>query len=63
MPMARVRHSIIGHGKLEICGLTDERIVLGRPHARSGHACQASRMPMMPLGDQDGWMAPMSGSL
>jgi lysine 2,3-aminomutase len=49
---------IIGHdiGKLEICGMADERIVLKQLHARSGHAGQASRILTIPLGDRDGWV-------
>ncbi|SBV94329.1 KamA family protein [uncultured Alphaproteobacteria bacterium] len=49
---------IIGHdiGKLEICGISDDRIVLKQIHARSGHAEQASRILMQPIDGDAGWV-------
>jgi len=49
---------IIGHdvGKLEICGIVDDQIVLKQIHARSGHAEQASRILMQPIEDDAGWI-------
>lgn len=49
---------IIGHdiGKLEICGMIDDQIVLKQMHARSGHPEQASRIIMQQLDDNAGWV-------
>ncbi|MEG6506081.1 KamA family radical SAM protein [Nitratidesulfovibrio sp. 1201_IL3209] len=49
---------IIGHdvGKLEICGMSGDRIVLKQIHARSGHDDQASRIIMQELDDNAGWV-------
>lgn len=49
---------IIGHdiGKLEICGISGNTIVLKQLHARSGHPEQASRLIMRELDDNDGWL-------
>lgn len=49
---------IIGHdvGKLEICGMADDRIVLKQLHARSGHDDEASRIIMQKLDDNAGWV-------
>lgn len=49
---------IIGHdiGKLEICGISDDRIVLKQIHARSGHADQASRILIQPIDGDAGWV-------
>lgn len=49
---------IIGHdiGKLEICGMIDNQIVLKQIHARSGHSDQASRLIMQELDDNAGWI-------
>ncbi len=49
---------IIGHdvGKLEICGLVDDKLVLKQIHARSGHTAQASRLILHPIGEDDGWV-------
>ena len=49
---------ILGHdiGKLEICGLSDNNIVLKQIHARSGHDGQASRIILLPLDDSAGWV-------
>ncbi len=49
---------IIGHdvGKLEICGMADDRIVLKQLHARSGHDDEASRIIMQELDDNAGWV-------
>jgi len=49
---------IIGHdvGKLEICGMIDNKIVLKQIHARIGHPEQASRIIMQELDDNAGWV-------
>ena len=49
---------IIGHdvGKLEICGMVGDNIVLKQLHARSGHDDQASRIIMQQLDDNAGWV-------
>lgn len=49
---------IIGHdvGKLEICGMSGDNIVLKQIHARSGHDGQASRIIMQELDDNAGWV-------
>jgi len=49
---------IIGHdiGKLEICGMIDNKIVLKQIHARIGHPDQASRIIMQELDDKTGWV-------
>jgi KamA family protein len=49
---------IIGHdvGKLEICGMLGDNIVLKQLHARSGHDDQASRIIMQQLDDNAGWV-------
>ncbi|HEU6436348.1 MAG TPA: KamA family radical SAM protein [Nitratidesulfovibrio sp.] len=49
---------IIGHdvGKLEICGMADDKIVLKQLHARSGHDDEASRIIMQELDDNAGWV-------
>lgn len=49
---------IIGHdiGKLEICGMIDNKIVLKQLHARSGHGEQSSRIIMQELDDNAGWV-------
>ncbi len=49
---------IIGHdiGKLEICGMSEGKIVLKQIHARSGHSDQASRVIIQDLDDKAGWV-------
>ena len=49
---------IIGHdiGKLEICGMIDNKIVLKQIHARIGHPEQASRIIIQELDDNAGWV-------
>jgi len=49
---------IIGHdiGKLEICGMIDDKIVLKQMHARIGHPEQASRIIVQHLDDNAGWV-------
>ncbi|HWR02505.1 MAG TPA: KamA family radical SAM protein [Humidesulfovibrio sp.] len=49
---------IIGHdiGKLEICGMAGNQIVLKQMHARIGHPEQASRIIMQELDDNAGWV-------
>jgi KamA family protein len=49
---------IIGHdiGKLEICGMSEGRIVLKQMHARIGHPEQASRIIIQDLDDNAGWV-------
>lgn len=49
---------IIGHdiGKLEICGMVGENIVLKQMHARIGHPEQASRIIMQKIDDEAGWV-------
>lgn len=49
---------IIGHdiGKLEICGMTDGKIVLKQMHARIGHPEQASRLILLDVDDNAGWV-------
>ena len=49
---------IIGHdiGKLEICGMINDQIVLKQMHARSGHPEQASRIIIQKLDDNAGWV-------
>ncbi len=49
---------IIGHdiGKLEICGMAGDSIVLKQIHARSGHSEQASRIIIHDLDDDAGWV-------
>jgi len=49
---------IIGHdiGKLEICGMVGNQIVLKQMHARIGHPEQASRIILQDLDDNAGWV-------
>jgi KamA family protein len=49
---------IIGHdiGKLEICGMFENKIVLKQLHARSGYSEQSSRIIMQELDDNAGWV-------
>lgn len=49
---------IIGHdvGKLEICGMFENKIVLKQLHARSGYSEQSSRIIMLELDDNAGWV-------
>lgn len=49
---------ILGHeiGKLEICGLIDDRLVLKQLHARSGHDEEASRIILQRIDDDAGWL-------
>jgi lysine 2,3-aminomutase len=49
---------ILGHdiGKLEVCGIVDDSIVLKQIHARSGHDEQASRIIMQPIDGTAGWV-------
>ncbi|GAB6125793.1 KamA family radical SAM protein [Humidesulfovibrio idahonensis] len=49
---------IIGHdiGKLEICGMAGNQIVLKQIHARIGHPEQASRIILKDLDDNAGWV-------
>lgn len=49
---------IIGHdiGKLEICGVLNDSILLKQIHARQGHPEDASRLIMQKLDDQAGWV-------
>lgn len=51
---------IIGHaiGKLEICGMLDDKLVLKQLHERIGHPGQASRILLLPINDNDGWVEP-----
>jgi L-lysine 2,3-aminomutase len=50
---------ILGHdiGKLEICGMIENKIVLKQIHARSGHQEQASRLILHEIADGDGWVS------
>lgn len=49
---------IIGHdiGKLEICGMIDNKIVLKQLHARSGYSETASRLIVQEIDDNAGWV-------
>lgn len=49
---------IIGHevGKLEICGLIDDKIVLKQIHARRDHKDEASRIIIREIDDNEGWI-------
>lgn len=49
---------IIGHdiGKLEICGMIDNKIVLKQIHARSGHGETTSRLILQEINENDGWV-------
>lgn len=49
---------IIGHdtGKIEICGMLDNKIVLKQIHARSGHREQSSRIIVQEIDENAGWV-------